>query len=197
MTKRTQILEVATRLVALKGFKDSTMKELAKITGVAHGTIFYHYKSKEDLFVSILEEIKNELVQGFNDFLSAKQADSGLEMVEDVVRFYLNMAGVKEDQFLLLHRHYAYELAKTNTACRKSLESIYDCFVDIFEKAILKGQQDGSIMDVSARKTALILFTMVDGLVRLNTYNLYDAGALYEDLILSINKILKKPKSVT
>jgi len=36
----------------------------------------------------------------------------------------------------------------------------------------------------------LIIFTMVDGLVRFNTYNLYDAGALYDDLITSINRIL-------
>jgi len=42
-----------------------------------------------------------------------------------------------------------------------------------------------------ARKTALIIFTMVDGLVRFNTYSLYDAGALYKDLIEACRRILQ------
>ena len=188
-------MEAATKLLSLKGFKDSTMTELAKITGVAHGTIFYHYNSKEALFISILEEIKNEFIREFEGYLSTKHFNSGLEMMEDVVRFYLRLADSLEDRFLLLHRHDAYELAKANPACRDCLESIYNCLVDIFEQAILVGQKDGSIVELSARKTALILFTMVDGLVRFNTYNLYDAGALYDNLIFSIGKILKSSNS--
>ncbi len=61
----------------------------------------------------------------------------------------------------------------------------------MFERAILLGQKDGSIRDMPARKTALIIFTMVDGLVRFNTYNLYDAGALYNDLIEACRRILQ------
>jgi hypothetical protein len=37
----------------------------------------------------------------------------------------------------------------------------------------------------------MIIFGMVDALVRFNTYNLYDAGALYDELINSCRRILK------
>jgi hypothetical protein len=96
--------------------------------------------------------------------------------------FYLNLAGAMGDQFLLLHRHDAYEIAKANSTCREHLEAVYNCLLDIFERAIVRGQQDGSIRSVSPRKTALIIFSMVDGLVRIETYNLYHAGSLYEQL---------------
>jgi hypothetical protein len=36
----------------------------------------------------------------------------------------------------------------------------------------------------------MIIFLMVDGLVRFNTYKLYDASALYDDLLSSIHRIL-------
>jgi hypothetical protein len=75
---------------------------------------------------------------------------------------------------------------------RKKSKDIYNCFVNIFEQAILRGQEDGSIYRTPARKTALIIFSMVDGLVRFNTYSLYDAGALYKDLIEACRRILKK-----
>lgn len=166
------------------------MAELANLTNVAQGTIFYHYSSKEALFLAILKEIEKEIVTEFNQYLAERHFNSGLEMMEDVVGFYLLLAGQMEDQFLLLHRHDAYELAKGNPDCREYLESIYNCLVDIFERAIVAGQTDGSVAMLPARKTALIIFTMVDGLVRFNSYDLYNAAALCGDLISSIRRIL-------
>ena len=118
-----------------------------------------------------------------------------MEMMEDVISFYLYLASSMEDRFLILHRHDAYELSRANPRCREYLEAIYNCFVDIFEKAITLGQNDGSILKkIPARKTAMIIFAMVDALVRFNTYSLYDAGALYEELINSCHRILEKSK---
>ena len=103
---------------------------------------------------------------------------------------YLNLAGVIEDQFLLLHRHYPYQMAETNLVCRSYLESVYNCLLTIFEEGIAIGMKDGSVRVTSPVNTAMVLFAMVDGIVRLNTYNLYDAGALYTDLMKSCRTIL-------
>jgi AcrR family transcriptional regulator len=193
MSKKKQILETATKLIALKGYKDTSMSELAKATGVAQGTIFYHYGQKETLFLAILKEIETEFRGEFEDHFGNKRFNSGLEMMQNVVGFYLHLSGIKEERFLLLHRHDAYELARVNPSCRQSLESIYNCLIDMFEKAIVTGQKDGSIGELPTRKTALIIFSMVDALVRFNTYNLYNAATLYDDLVSSIRRILKKP----
>ena len=117
--------------------------------------------------------------------------DTGLDMVEVAVSFYLYLAGKMENQFLLLHRHYPYKLAEENPVCSEHLEAIYDCLVDIFESAVLRGQKDGSIGEMPTRKFALIIFSMVDGITRFKTYNLYEASALYNELIASCRRILK------
>lgn len=188
--KKERILKAATKLFALKGYKDASMAELAKMTGVAQGTIFYHYHNKESLFLDILKDIESKIVAEFSRYLAEKKFKTGLDLMEDVVGFYLLLAGSMEDQFMLLHRHDAYELARGNSECREYLESIYNCLVNIFEKAIVAGQADHSVADLPARKTALIIFTMVDGLVRFNSYDLYNAAALYGDLITSIRRLL-------
>jgi hypothetical protein len=92
---------------------------------------------------------------------------------------------------MLLHHRFPYDLAAVNPICREHLESIYTCFIDLFEKAILLGQSDGSILPVSARKNALLIFAILDGVVKFNTYNLYEAGALFEDLIRSCRRMLQ------
>ncbi len=191
MTRRKEsILEAAAVLFAQKGFKETSMSEVSKISGVAQGTIFYHFKSKEGLLLAILEDLKSKVLESFEDFYRNENFSCGLEMVEGVIAFYLDLASRLEDRFLVLHRHISYELALENPGCRQCMEAIYDCFVDIFEQAIRQGQLDGSIIALPAKKAALILYTMVDGLVRLDTYQLYEAASLYEELLELCRRML-------
>ncbi|PKN24027.1 MAG: TetR/AcrR family transcriptional regulator [Deltaproteobacteria bacterium HGW-Deltaproteobacteria-21] len=196
MTARKEaILKAAANLFAERGFNETSMAELAKVTGVAQGTIFYHFNNKEELFLNVLDDFKTSITQEFENHIKEKNFTTGLEKVEGALNFYLYLAGSMEERFRILHRHHAYELARINPVCRVHLESIYSCLVDIFEKAILLGQQDGSIREMDARKAALIIYTMVDGLVRFNTYDLYDGGVLSNELFESCRRILENNKS--
>jgi AcrR family transcriptional regulator len=192
MTRKEVILQAASRLFSDKGFKETSISDISEITKVAEGTIFYHYKSKEGLFLAILEGLKTEIINGYDRYFQEKKFESGLDMVEGAISYYLYLAGMKEDRFHLLHHRYPYELAAVNPVCRDHLEAIYNRVVDIFEQAIRRGQEDGSIESLPARKMALILFSMVDGLVRFKTYNLYDPGGLYNELISASRRMLRK-----
>ncbi len=190
MSKKNAILLAATELFSQKGYDGASMAELSRMTGAAGGTIFHHFKNKEALFLNILEEFKEAILSAFDQYLKVENFRNGLEQVEGAVSFYLHLAGQMQNQFLLLHRHFPYKMAESNPICRDYLESIYDGLLDIFEKGIVRGQQDGSIDLEPARQSAMILFSMVDGIARFNTYQLYDAGALYSDLMAACRKML-------
>jgi AcrR family transcriptional regulator len=189
-TRKEAILEMATLFFAEKGFSNTSISEIANTINVADGTVFYHYKTKEDLFLAVLENFKERLLQEGQEYLDTNAFASGLEMVEGLVSFYVQLSAKMEERFLILHRHYPYKLAENNPTCRKHLEDIYDFFAGIFEQGILQGQHDGSIRDLPARKMALIIFTMVDGLVRIGTYRLYHAGSLHAEVIASCRRML-------
>ena len=192
MTKKDAILQTATYLFSRKGYKDTAMGELSKMTGVAEGTIFYHFKSKQGVFLAILGSLKEGILPEFERYRKAESEKTGLDMVEESLSFYLYMAKSREDLFAILHQRYPYELAESNPECRDILEAIYNGFVDIFESAIIGGQEDGSIDPaLTARKSALIVFSMVDSMVRFRMNNLYDVGALYKELIDSCRRMLE------
>jgi len=192
MNKKETILHVATKLFSEKGYRNTAVAELARLTDVAEGTIFYHFKTKEGLFLAILEDIRQTLISEFERFFKEKTFESGLEMLEDSIFFYLYLVGTKEELFLILHRYDAYELAQVNPVFRKNFSAIYNFILDTFERAILRGARDGSIDDLPAGKTAFIVFAMVDGIARLKTFNLYDSSALFEQLITSCRRMLQK-----
>ena len=192
MTKKAEILATATHLLAVQGYSQTSMNTLARMTGVAHGTIFYHFKNKEELFRDILKAFKAEILREYQRHCGESTARNGMQQLENAVTFYLQLSARMADRFLLLHRHDAYELSQVNPDCRRHLEAIYDCFIGMFEQAIAAGQADGTLASqLTAHRAALLVFTMVDGLVRFNTYNLYDAHSLHGDLIASIRRMFQ------
>jgi AcrR family transcriptional regulator len=190
MSKRNAILSAATRLFSRNGFQGTAMAELSAVTGAATGTIFHHFKNKEDLFLQVLQDVKVSILEQFRQHQERRPNQTGMAMVTDAVSFYLHLAGTMEDQFLILHRHFPYQMAETSPVCRSHLEAIYMCLLDIFEEGIDRGLIDGSVAVDDARKTAMVLFAMVDGIVRLNTYRIYDAGTLYDSLMTACRRLL-------
>ena len=190
MSKKEDILSGATRLLALKGYKEASMAELANLTGVAQGTIFYHFNKKETLFIAVLNQLQSQLGEAFGLYEQTANFTNGLEALLNKVEFFFVTAGKMQNEFLLIHRHDAYEIAGESQECRYMLERIYSSIVDFFEQAIETGQKDGSVRLSESRKTAMIILAMVDGLLRFNTYGIYEAGVLYEDFLDSIRKIV-------
>lgn len=190
MSKKNAILATAAHLFSRNGFKDTSMADLSKSTGAARGTIFHHFKNKDDLFQHVLEQCKDDIVEAFEQHQQVTSYSSGIDHVEGILNFYLHLSGELEDQFLLLHRHYPYQKAKANPVCSACLESLYTSLLQILENAISKGIRDGSIRTQSPQHSAMILFAMVDGIARLNTYNIYHAGSLYKDMVQSCKRML-------
>ncbi len=191
MTRKESILQIATVLFSEKGYKETSMAELSKISKVAEGTIFYHFNNKEELLLAVLKRTKETIIEEFESYMGNIKFQNGIEMIEAAVSFYLYLAGKMGNQFLLLHRHFPYELAEKNSACRENLVAIYDCIVDIFEEAIQAGIQDGSMRQLPARKNALVIFSMVDGIARFKTYNLYNANSLFNEILVTCRRILQ------
>lgn len=190
-TKKNAILQEATKLFSEHGYWDTSISDISQATGVADGTIFYHFHSKEELFLAVLKNFKEKLISAFSNHLNNHEFETGMDMLEGVISFYLAQANKMEKRFFLLHRHHYYQIAEHNLNCWQQLEEIYSSLIDIFEQAIRIGQQDRSMRKVDASKKAFLIFTLVDGIVRFNTYKLYRADAIYDELIDSCRSMLQ------
>lgn len=188
--KKQAILKAATALFAEKGYTETSISELARLTGSAEGTIFYHFKTKAGLFDAILADVKDGILKEFEEYIGTCLSTNGIEMMEQVISFFLYLAGKHEEWFLLLQRHRPYEVARENDECREHLATLYNTLLDLFEGAILRGQEDGTIGKVPPKKTALLIFSMVNGLIWLKFNDLYDAAALYQELLVACRRML-------
>src|SRR5512134_3468473 len=60
--KRDAILRAATKVFAQNGYFNSQVADVARVAGVAAGTVYLYFKGKDDLLVSIFERSMNEVL---------------------------------------------------------------------------------------------------------------------------------------
>jgi AcrR family transcriptional regulator len=82
--KRNAILDAATRLFAERGLTAAPTSEISKQAGVAEGTLFTYFETKDDLINALYREIKLELADAMmSDFPRKKNLRTRLRHVWD------------------------------------------------------------------------------------------------------------------
>jgi len=82
--KRNAILDAATRLFADRGLTAAPTSEISKAAGVAEGTLFTYFPTKDDLINALYREIKLELADAMmSDFPRKKNVGTKLRHVWD------------------------------------------------------------------------------------------------------------------
>ncbi len=61
MTKRDKILKTALELIVNQGIQETPMSQISKVAGVAMGTIYHHFKSKNEIVNAIYLQLKKEM----------------------------------------------------------------------------------------------------------------------------------------
>jgi TetR/AcrR family fatty acid metabolism transcriptional regulator len=72
--RRNQILDAATQVFAEKGFHRATIKDIARVAGIADGTIYTYFASKTEVLLAILHRL-NESTQREQHFEQGREQD--------------------------------------------------------------------------------------------------------------------------
>ena len=73
--RRNQILDAASQVFAEKGFHRATIKDIARVAGIADGTVYNYFENKTALMLGIFERL-NESDQRNEDFSKITEVDS-------------------------------------------------------------------------------------------------------------------------
>jgi len=122
--KRNAILDAATRVFAERGLTAAPTSEISKQAGVAEGTLFTYFKTKDDLINALYREIKLELADAMmSDFPRKKSVRARLRHVWDS---YVNWGVTNHEQRTVLA-----QLQVSGMLSKESLEAGGAPFVEI------------------------------------------------------------------
>ena len=71
--RKEEILDAAEKLFAAKGFDNTSTGDILDAVGIARGTLYYHFKSKEDILDGVIERITDRLMCDAGDIVRQKE----------------------------------------------------------------------------------------------------------------------------
>ena len=148
---KNQISKAALDLFIRKGIKATTTKEIAKKAGIAEGTIYRHFKSKNDiaseLFLNYMTMFKDRLSEPEKNFNEPKESIK--EMINAF--FYFAKSEPKAYNYIMAG-HYS-ELPKMTSNFVKPK--------DVFVNAIKKGIAKGDFTEMDENLGAALVIGMI------------------------------------
>ncbi len=69
-TRRDELLAIAAELFATKGFKNTTVRDIADAAGILSGSLYHHFDSKESMVDEILSSFQDELFGKYAEILA-------------------------------------------------------------------------------------------------------------------------------
>ena len=157
--KRARILESAERVFALKGFFGSKVADIAAEAGVADGTIYLYFRSKDDLLISVFEEQMAKVNEALQTAI--RGVKDAAEKLRRLIRTWVGLveAHPRATEVITLELRQSAKFMKEYSNPR------FADFLKIIAQVIDEGQKAGLLRaDVPAPVAARALFGLMDEL---------------------------------
>jgi TetR/AcrR family transcriptional regulator, fatty acid metabolism regulator protein len=171
--KRERILNAAVRVFAKKGFHATRVSEVAKAAGVADGTIYLYFKSKDELLASLFEDRIERLLR----FLAAELPPlaSASARLRRIVELQLGLLEEEKELAAVI----TVILRQSTKLMKDYAAPKFRAYLDAIAHVVAEGQSTGELRaDVSPHLAARAIFGALDGVTMTWALGKADRGGL-------------------
>lgn len=159
--RRNQLTRAAYKVVSRKGYYNFTVRDIAREAGLSTGLVHYYFKNKDDLLVSVLRVMNENL-----SFYLAKALEQTNDPKEKLIIFM-------DEAFQLVEREKEYfhvlidfwTQINHNERMRKANIKLYQSYRAECSKILQEGIEKKVFKDVDVEYTATMIVAFVQGLI--------------------------------
>ncbi len=195
--KRDALLRAATRVFARRGFFNAQVADVARVAGVAAGTVYLYFRSKDDLLVSIFERTMRDAIdQGRAALAGISDTEARLR---EIARLHLDRLGRDRDLAVV----FQVELRQSTKFMERFSSTILQEYLAMIRDTIAEGQAAGSFRsDIRASVAAKIFFGALDEMatnwiLSKRRYSLVSQADAVVDVLLNGVKARRSEKAVS
>jgi AcrR family transcriptional regulator len=166
---RQAILDASFEIIIKKGFERMTRDDIAKKMGMTRGAVNWHFKTKEAIYFSLLQNILDRLELQRKQY----QNDYSISAEERLIKLYL-MPIKNFKVFLLVNRipHYLLEKPEFSSIEKRIYQNRIN-FLAYLEAVLAEMEQkSGMTLKKSKDKVAQALYLVYEGLHSRNSWNI-------------------------
>jgi AcrR family transcriptional regulator len=178
--RREQLISVATKLFAERGYEATTTAAIAEAAGVTEPILYRHFDSKQDLFVAIVREM-SELTMRHWNALAAGTTDPA-ESIRRIARQFPEHVAQLADAYHVIHGALS---SSRDKQVLKVMHEHYEQIERFFVGIISRGQKAGLVrkdMDPRLPAWQLIYLGIGIAMISLNLPGLYQGQPVGEGI---------------
>jgi AcrR family transcriptional regulator len=156
--RRAQILEAALACFGENGLHASKMDDIARASGLSKGAIYWHFKSKEEIFLALFDQFEQELFRDW-ERLDAEDGTAPLETLRRVAE--LTLSRILETRLLL----DAWTEFLRHPKSRTRMAAVYRQSRERLAATVQRGVDAGEIRPCNPEHIAATLTGLVEGLL--------------------------------
>ena len=158
---KNQILDAALKVFVKNGFAQTRMDDIVENSGLSKGAIYHHYKSKKDLFLSLIDHWENYFFPDiFNKNIDNENPDDILrEIVKDISTTF------NDRKYVFLAELEFWSLANHDNNVRDRTKALYVKLLKLFRALIIKGIETNQYKQINVDVAALSIMTSLQGVI--------------------------------
>jgi TetR/AcrR family transcriptional regulator, fatty acid metabolism regulator protein len=155
--KREAILRAATKVFARSGYFNSKVADVARVAGVADGTVYLYFKSKEEILRSLFDRGVGEAVADARA-RTAELADPR-DKLREIARLHLERLGADRDLAIV----FQVELRGSTKFMEEFSAAGFAEYLALIRETFEEGQRAGAFRrELNAKVVAKVLFGALD-----------------------------------
>ncbi len=185
-TKR-KIFEASMKLFAEKGYDATSIEEITATVGVAKGTLYYHFSSKEEIFNFLVEEGMKLLHNSVD--LKIDKLPNYIDKLKAIVLIQIKIVVKYENLITILLSQFWGNEAR-NQMCKEHILTYIEKIEQIVKAGIEKGEiKQGNPQAIASEIYGLICSSLV---YKARSKEEIDIMQLYKEFESTVIKGLKK-----
>lgn len=134
--RRNEILDAADTLFGQKGFDGTSTNDILDAVGIARGTLYYHFKSKEDIMDALIGRYNDRLLNAARTIAADTQYPIGERLTRVVLA--LNLSGPSDTE-IMEHIHKPQNALMHQKIQKMILKGITPILSGIIEEGLEEG----------------------------------------------------------
>lgn len=174
-TKR-KIFEIAMKLFSEKGYDATSIEEITATVGVAKGTLYYHFNSKEEIFNFLVEEGMKLLKNSIE--IKTSKCDTTKDKLKAIILIQIKGI-VKYENMLSIIFSQLYGNEAKNKLCQDKVQE----YIDVIEKIISEGIEKNEMKECNPKLMAYTIFSLTSSIMmyKKQTGKEYSITELYRE----------------
>jgi AcrR family transcriptional regulator len=187
MTKdqtREKILSVAARMFGKYGFRKTTVDEIAHTARKAKGSVYYYFKSKEDLFLAVVIQEINVLKSGLTRVIVDSQDATGM------IRSYMMNRMILMKDAVNYHESLKADFVNDFAFLNDCREDFTRFEIDLMQAVLDRGLRENKFQIKDTKATAQVIILAMKA-IEIPFYHQHKIAEFEQTIIELIDILIK------